>query len=76
MPNPDLDLIEQLKDQLYAVQQLLLAHCVALAHLDGDASSAALAIAGGQADALLSQGRPFAGHRLTLLIQEVEQCAG
>lgn len=74
MPNADLNSIEQLREQLYALQQLVLAQGVALAHADRSASDAALVIAAGQADALLQQGRVIAAQRLTLLVEEVRKC--
>lgn len=74
MPNADLNSIEQLREQLYALQQLVLAQCVALGTSDRATLDTALTIAGGQADALLAQGRPIAGQRLALLIQEVGKC--
>lgn len=74
MPNADLNSIEQLRDQLYALQQLVLAQCVAFAATDRSATDTALLIASGQADALLTQGRPVAGQRLAMLIEEVRKC--
>lgn len=74
MPNADLNSIEQLRDQLYALQQLVLAQCVAFAAVDRDATDAALLIAAGQADALLNQSRPVAAQRLAMLIEEVRKC--
>ena len=74
MPNADLNPIEQLRDQLYALQQLVLAQCVALGTADRPALDATLLIAAGQADALLTNGRPIAGQRLALLLEEVRKC--
>lgn len=74
MPHPDIDLVEQLRDQIYALQQLVLAQCVALAQIDRSAAEAALTIAGGQAEALSNQGRIIAAQRLAMLIEEVTQC--
>lgn len=74
MPNADLNPIEQLRDQLYALQQLVLAQCVALGTADRPALDATLLIAAGQADALLANGRPIAGQRLALLLEEVRKC--
>lgn len=74
MPNADIDPIEQLRDQLYALQQLVLAQCVALGTADRPALDATLLIASGQADALFSQNRPIAGQRLALLVEEVRKC--
>lgn len=74
MPNANLDPIQQLRDQVYALQQLVLAHCVAFAAVDREATEAALLIAAGQADALLNQSRPVAAQRLAMLIEEVRQC--
>jgi hypothetical protein len=74
MPNADVDPIEQLRDQLYAIQQLVLAQCVALGTADRSALEPVLVIADGQAEALFNQGRPVAGQRLALLIEEVRKC--
>ncbi len=74
MPHADLNSIEQLRDQLYALQQLVLAQCVALGSTDRPALDATLLIAAGQADALLAKGRPIAAQRLALLIEEVGKC--
>ncbi len=74
MPNSDLKLTEQLREQLYALQQLVLAQCVALAQADRPASDAALIIAAGQADALIEQDRIIAAQRLAILIEEVRKC--
>lgn len=74
MPNTDLNLVEQLRDQIYALQQLVLAQCVAFAEVDRSAAEAALAIAGGQAEALSRKGRIIAAQRLAMLIKEVAQC--
>lgn len=74
MPNADIDPIQQLRDQLYALQQLVLAQCVAIGTADRPALDATLLIAAGQADALLANGRPVAGQRLALLLEEVRKC--
>jgi hypothetical protein len=74
MPNADINPIEQLRDQLYALQQLVLAQCVALGTADRPTLDATLLIAAGQADALLANGRPIAGQRLALLLEEVRKC--
>lgn len=74
MPKADLNSIEQLRDQLYALQQLVLAQCVALGIADRPALDATLLIAAGQADALLANGRPIAAQRLALLLEEVRKC--
>lgn len=74
MTNTDFDPIEQLRDQLYALQQLVLAQCVALGTADRSTLDATLLIASGQADALLAQGRVIAAQRLATLIQEVQKC--
>lgn len=74
MPNADLNSIEQLRDQLYALQQLVLAQCVALGTSDRGTLDTTLLIAAGQADALLAGGRPIAGQRLALLLEEVRKC--
>ena len=74
MPNADLDPIQQLRDQVYALQQLVLAQAVAFASVDRSATDAGLLIAAGQADALLAQGRPIAAQRLAMLIEEVRKC--
>jgi hypothetical protein len=74
MPNAGLNSIEQLRDQLYALQQLVLAQCVALGTADRPALDATLLIAAGQADALIANGRPIAGQRLALLVDEVRKC--
>lgn len=74
MPNADLQSIEQLREQVYALQQLLLAQCVAFARVDREATEDALLIAAGQADALLVQSRPIAAHRLAMLIEDVRKC--
>ncbi len=74
MSNADLNPIEQLRDQLYALQQLVLAQCVALAATDRSATDAALVIADGQADSLIASGRIIAAQRLTMLIEEVRKC--
>lgn len=73
MTKSDLNSIEQLREQLYAVQQLLLAHCVALGAEDPRSSETALEIARGQADSCRIMGRPIAARRLTLLIEQVDQ---
>ena len=74
MPNADLNSIEQLREQLYALQQLVLAQCVALGTGERGTLNTALTIAAGQTDALLAQGRPIAGQRLAMLIHEVQKC--
>ncbi len=74
MTNADIDPVEQLRDQLYALQQLVLAQCVALGTVDRPALDATLLIAAGQADALLANGRPIAAQRLALLLEEVRKC--
>lgn len=74
MPNTDLNPIQQLRDQVYALQQLVLAQLVAFASTDRAATDASLLIAAGQADALLAQGRPVAAQRLAMLIEEVRKC--
>lgn len=74
MPNADLNSIEQLRDKLYALQQLVLAQCVALGAADRPTADVALLIAAGQADSLLEQGRVLAGQRLAMLVEEVRKC--
>ena len=74
MPKTDLQTIEQLKDQVYALQQLLLSFVVAFDGVDSDAVDAALVIAAGQADSAQSNGRPVAAARLSAMIKEIGEC--
>lgn len=59
----------EMQDQIMALQQLLLAHVLAVDSLDRDLAEAALDIAQGQVDAFRQQGRQRAALRLALLMQ-------
>ncbi|MEM6265929.1 MAG: hypothetical protein AAF707_00260 [Pseudomonadota bacterium] len=74
MTNASFEPIHQLQSQLYALQQLVLAQSIALAHIDAQAARTALGIACGQADALRTFGCHLASARLSGLVQEIEQC--
>lgn len=74
MPKTDADRIEELQDQVYALQQLLLAHILAFDAVDSDATDTTLNIALGQSDAAFSSGRPRVTARLGLLVEELQKC--
>jgi hypothetical protein len=74
MPQIALDQIEELKDHIYAVQQLLLALCVASARIDRVEVENAFAIARGQGASLAQRGRGRVALRIAALIEDVEQC--
>lgn len=74
MPKTDADRIEELQDQVYALQQLLLAHILAFDVVDRDATDTALNIALGQSDAAFAGGRPRVTARLGILVEELQKC--
>ena len=74
MPKTDADRIEELQDQVYALQQLLLSHILAFDAVDRDATDATLRIALGQSDAALDGGRPRVMMRIEIMVDEVNKC--
>ena len=71
MTKPNFDSLEQLKEQAYALQQLLLAHILATDARDSAGVDATLLIAAGQADSALANGRPLVAARIGALIEDL-----
>jgi len=74
MSKSDTQRIEELQDQVYALQQLLLSHILAFDAVDREATNTTLEIALGQSDAALDGGRPRVMIRLELLVEELKKC--
>lgn len=66
--------VEQLTDQVYALQQLLLAHVLAFDEVDRLATDATFTLAVDQLDSTLDRGRDGVAHRLAALMQSVQRC--
>ena len=74
MPKPVIEETQKLKEQVHALQQLLLSFVIALDTSDSELVDRALFIAAGQADSALANGRPLAAIRIGALIEEVKEC--
>ncbi|MGB3166022.1 MAG: hypothetical protein WBA68_04515 [Alteraurantiacibacter sp.] len=74
MPKPDIEAVQQLQEQVYALQQVLLSTVLAMDALDATVVDDALVIAAGQADSALATGRPIAAMRIGALIEDINQC--
>lgn len=65
--------IEELQDQIDALQQLLLSHVVAFDQVDRLATDGAFDIAASQMAAARARGRPGAAHRIGMMLEQLEQ---
>ncbi|GAM04842.1 hypothetical protein MBENS4_1840 [Novosphingobium sp. MBES04] len=63
--------VERLREQVYALQQLLLAQVVAFDHVDRQATDSALDNARIQSASMVGNNRAHAAHRLDGLIKAV-----
>lgn len=72
MLKSDTQRIQELQDQVHALQQLLLAHILAFDQVDRLATDATLQIALGQSDAALDQGRTNVTVRIDAMIQHLK----
>lgn len=76
MPQSSIEPVEKLKEQVHALQQLLLSLVAALDADHPDVVDEALLIAAGQADSALANGRPLAAIRIGALIEAVKEFRG
>ena len=72
MPKSQEQRIQELEDQVCALQQLLLAHIAAFADVDTLATAGALRIARVQARAAVDAGSGRAGHIILGLVKAIE----
>lgn len=73
MPDFDSSQIEELKDHIYAVQQLLLAHVIALDEVDRGATLRTIDTLRRQRDSLVESGRGRVAVRLNAFIDVIDE---
>lgn len=73
MPKSEADSIEELKDHIYAVQQLLLAHVIAVDKIDRGATLHTIDILRRQRDSFVEAGRGRVAVRLNAFIDVIDE---
>lgn len=73
MPKSDADRIEELKDHIYAVQQLLLAHVIAVDEIDRGATLRTIDTLRRQRDSCMEAGRGIVAVRLNAFIDVIDE---
>lgn len=76
MTKPLMQTVEELQEQVCALQQLLLAHVVAFDQVDRLATDATFEIARGQADAAHRNRRPILAIRIGAMVEAAQDCRG
>lgn len=74
MSQPIEQRVQELENQVRALQQLLLSLVLAFDEVDGEAIGATFEIALTQLDAALDQGRDPIARRLAAMIESVQKC--
>lgn len=74
MTKTEAERIGELQDQIYAIQQLLLAHIHAFDDVSRDATDETFAIVRHQADSALATGRNRVAIRLDGMVEQLKSC--
>lgn len=73
MPNAHTDPVQELKDQLHAIEKLFLAHILACDEVDRRVTLETLDFSRKEVSRLVEQGRTPVAIRLKALVEEIEE---